>query len=301
MNSITPRLIIIGASGLIGWELFSAATQAGCRVLGTYADHAKPGLVRFDIRTDSLLKVAPDLGPLDTVYMLSAFSNPSWVYQHPEEARALNVTATRALIDTVSAVGGRLVFMSSVEVFDGLVGGYSEASSPAPLNLYGRMKLEIEQYVEGLSSPFCIVRTSWNVGWSTTQRCVVKLTYDTLLAAGARMAHDNTFSIADSRDTAAGLLALASHPAVKRLHLASSQTLIRTELADLIIATSRRAAEMAYTPTTFASIPYTEPRARLNHLDCSWATTQLGLRFRPAVDIIRDKVRLLDAPAPSAA
>jgi dTDP-4-dehydrorhamnose reductase len=294
MNTSESRLIIIGASGLIGWELFVAATHSGIRVVGTYSDHPKDGLIRYDLRTQPLSDVIPDLGSSDTVYLLAAYSNPSWIYNHADVAHALNVAGTQRLIDEVSAAGARLIFMSSVEVFDGLTGGYSERSQPAPLNLYGRMKYAVEQHIATLTTPACIVRTGWNVGWSIAQRCVVKLTYETLLTAGARMAQDNTFSIADSRDTAAGLLFLVSRPEINCLHLASSHRLVRTELADLIIATSKRSSQMAYAPTDFASIPYTEPRARLNHLDCVFATTELGLSFRPAIDIIRDKVRLLD-------
>jgi len=122
----------------------------------------------------------------------------------------------------------------------------------------------------------------------------VKLTYDTLVGAEARMANDNTFSISDTHDTAAGLLWLAGQPNLTKLHLASSSYLVRTQLADLIISSSTHGPHMAYQPVPFSDIPYSEPRARLNHLD-NHRATQLGLTFRDAHQIVRDKVSLLDS------
>jgi dTDP-4-dehydrorhamnose reductase len=161
------------------------------------------------------------------------------------------------------------------------------------------MKYEIERHVSQSGGRACIVRTGWNVGWNPSHRCVIKLTYDTLLAPNARMANDNTFSISDVRDTANGLLRLAQLPQLTKIHLASTPFLVRHTLADAIIARSALGARMSYQPTRFEEIPYTEPRARLNHLDNSLAVRELGLAFRPAEEIIRAKVELLDRSASS--
>lgn len=289
------RLIVVGASGLIGGELCAAARAERREVVGTFSEHSQPSLVHFDLRTEELVRLLPDLGPDDVVYLLSAYSNPSWIHTHFEAAQAVNVTATRRLIDAVSATGARLIFMSSVEVFDGRRGDYTEEATPAPLNDYGRMKFEIERHIATLSTPACIVRTGWNVGWSAAHRCVIRLTYESLLAPDAKMAFDNTFSISDVRDTALGLLRLSDHPEITKLHLASSPHLVRRELADLIMAASVRSSQMSYRPVSFARIAYSEPRAQLNHLNNHRAVTTLGLAFRSPEEIVRAKVRLLDA------
>ena len=191
------RLIIIGASGLIGSELYSLARNAGRKVIGTYNAVKKDGLAHYDILSRSLRSVVPDLGFGDVVYLLAAYSNPSWIYENQAVSREVNVTCTKRIIDEVIESGAHLIFMSSVEVFDGKDGNYNEKSVPHPLNLYGKMKLEIEEYLSKAEGKSCIVRTGWNVGWNLRHRCVLSLTYETLMQPGAKMAKDNTFSISD--------------------------------------------------------------------------------------------------------
>ena len=52
---------------------------------------------------------------------------------------------------------------------------------------------------------------------------------------------------------------------------------------------------MHYDVVSFAEISYSEPRARLNHLDITLAVTELGMRFKAPEKIIRRKVELLDS------
>jgi len=288
------RLIIVGASGLIGREFFTLARRLGREVIGTCCGREQPGLRRLDLRCQPLRSVVPDLNADDVVCLLAAYSNPAWIFSHPEEAARLNLTATKGVIAEVHQVGGRLVYMSSVEVFDGETGGYDESATPRPLNLYGRMKHEIEGYLTGLGGRHTIVRTGWNVGWDIDHRCVVALTYETLLRPNARMAQDNTFSLIDVRDTAQGLLRLCDEEGLPICHLAGAPPVRRLELAALIKATSRFGEEMAYQTVPFREIPYSEPRGRSNHLDNRLAIDRLGLTFREPEAIIREKVVLLD-------
>lgn len=287
-------MIIIGASGLIGRSLHKAAAAAGEDVIATFNSAPRRGLVHFNMVSQPLRSVVPDLGSEDVVYVLAAYTNPSWIYEHQSDAIALNLDAARRVIDDVFAAGARVIFMSSVEVFDGQEGNYSESSTPHPLNLYGRLKLEIEQYLRQGGGRSCIVRTGWNVAWDPQHRCVVKLTYESLLRPEAKMAHDNTLSVADIDDTAAGLLALGRNPSLRICHLTSTPSLVRTELAALIKSTSRFGAGMAFAAVPFSTIPYSEPRAPRSHLNNSLAVCELGMTFRPVADVVRQKVRLLD-------
>ncbi|MFC1767469.1 sugar nucleotide-binding protein [Candidatus Margulisiibacteriota bacterium] len=288
------RIIIIGASGLIGSSLYSIAKADGIKVVGTYTSKEKEGLIKFNMLTDSIKSVIKDLGPKDVVFLLSAYSNPSWIFEHQKEAHELNVNATRRVVDNVLGSGARLIFMSSVEVFDGKAGNYDEMSLPKPLNLYGKMKYEIEKYLPQVNGNSCIVRTGWNVGWTMESRCVIMLTYKTLIGSNAKMAKDNMFSIIDVKDTAEGLFRLAKNPNIKKMHLASAPPVIRTELADSIIKYSKYGDSMKYKTVSWSDIKYTEPRARLNQLDNSLSISLLGMNYRSPDEIIRQKVELLD-------
>lgn len=288
------RIIIIGASGLIGSELFSLAKAKGKDVIGTYQSLPKDRLTHYDMRSSPLRGFVPDLGHEDVVYLLAAYSNPAWIYNNQNISRELNLVATKRIIDEVIESGARLVFMSSVEVFNGKDGNYNEKSVPEPLNLYGKMKFEIEEYLAKSPGQFCIVRTGWNIGWNASHRCVVRLTYETLMKPNAKMASDNTFSISDVRDTAEGLLRLSKDDSLDKIHLASEPLIVRTDLADLVMHYSCNSDKMKYEITTFSEIPYSEPRAQYNHLDNLLAKERLGMMFRDPERIVRRKVELLD-------
>lgn len=288
------RIIIVGASGNIGRHLFAAAKASGRKVIGTCNTRKNEGLIPYDMRFKPLQSAVFELKPDDVIYLLSAYSNPSWIYNNQKEAIELNLFSTKRIIDEISEVGSRIIFMSSVEVFDGEQGNYNEKSLPRPLNLYGQMKFEIEEYLAEKKCKSCIVRTGWNIGWDFDSRCVIKLTYNTLVHADAKMAKDNIFSIIDVRDTAEGLLRLCDRPDVDVCHLASSPFLLRTELASLIMNFSKYKNLMAYKTVSFSDIPYSEKRGRCNHLDNSFAISSLGINFRLPQDIIRKKVELLD-------
>jgi dTDP-4-dehydrorhamnose reductase len=125
--------------------------------------------------------------------LLSAYSNPTWISKNKIKAKNLNFNSTIDFIEFLKPINPRIIFMSSVEVFDGEKGGYSEKDSPNPLNYYGKLKYNLEKYLENNYSNYTIVRTGWNVGLNKKSRCVVSLTYETLLKKKARMAVFNIF------------------------------------------------------------------------------------------------------------
>lgn len=286
-------MIIVGASGLIGSALFAAARALPREVIGTCYSHENKEFLRYDLLCDQLGPIVAGIRPEDTVYLLSAYTNISWIYANQVKARELNLHATKRLIDEIAKAGARIIFMSSVEVFDGEQGNYNEQSLPHPLSLYGRMKFEIEEYLLKKKYKSCIVRTGWNVGWNIDNPCVIKLTYKALMTPGAKMAQDNIFSIIDVRDTCEGLLRLFDRPDVALCHLASA-SITRTQLASMIMNFSKYKEQMSYETVLFSDIRYPEKRGRNNQIDNSFAVSSLGMNFMPLKDIIHQKVILLD-------
>jgi len=293
---LTSKNIVIGASGLIGGALYDQLKKSGQEVLGTYTHRPRmPDLIKLDMEGDNFSDLCELVGAEDNVYIMSAYSNPSWIYKNREAAEKLNLTGTIRLIDALRSKNPRIIFMSSVEVFDGLKGGYREFDQPKPLNYYGALKFEIEEYLKNTFEKSTIIRTGWNIGLDARSRCVVKLTYDSLLESNARMANDNYFSISDVRDTAEVLRLLSGYPEVRELHICADEVINRAALAKLIQDTSKNGQKMGYRECSFLDIEYSEPRGRVNDLDNSLSKALLGASYRKALDIITDKVRFIDA------
>ena len=287
---------IIGASGVIGSALYDNLKSDGQDVVGSRMTQAgNPDLVPLDLRTADLSNFLSRVSGNDVVYLLAAYSNPSWIFEHKAAAAALNRDGTRRLVDGLRARMPHLIFMSSVEVFDGCNGRYVEGDQPNPLNYYGTLKFEIEQHLRASYPRATIVRTGWNVGVTPASRCVVRLTYETLLKPQARMATDNVFSIIDAKDTAEGLRRLAGADDVREIHFAADAKLHRDELATLICQSSRFGSRMDFIPCQFADIPYSEPRGRLNDLCNDLSKTRLHMQYHSAEGVIRRKVAILDS------
>ena len=261
---------ILGASGLIGGALLNKLQLHGNQVIGTYSKNMEKSLIHFDFLNPDF-EVLKSVKSEDTIFLMTAYSNPNWISENRSAAAKLNLVATKKIINFLSFKMPRIVFMSSVEIFDGTKGCYGENDIANPLNFYGEMKLEIENYLVSQYRNHCIVRTGWNVGLNEKSRCVVQLTYETLLKPNAKMASDNFFSLALVDDTAEILFRLLDKPQVKKIHICSDKVICRTELAKAIIMKSKLANNMSFKDCLFEEIVYKEPRGRINDLDNSFS------------------------------
>lgn len=289
--------IIIGASGLIGGALYDTFSKLNQQVIGTCTTRKseKKDLINFDMTTDDFSPFLDLINSQDNIYLLSAYSNPSWIYDNKAATKKLNLTGTKKLINALKEKNPRIIFMSSVEVFNGETGNYDEFDLPQPLNYYGQLKYEIEKYLKEEYQNSTIVRTGWNIGLNTSSRCVVALTYESLLRPNARMAIDNQFSVVSVADTANALSRLSAYPEIKLLHICSNEVITRTRLAQLICANSVQGDKMLFEDCYFHEIKYTEPRGRLNSLNNLSSKTLLDMRYESAEKTIIDKVHFLDA------
>jgi dTDP-4-dehydrorhamnose reductase len=103
----------------------------------------------------------------DWVVHAAAFTRVDDCEGEQERAMAVNAEGTRHVAEAASAVEARVLYVSTDYVFDGLKGApYTEEDEPAPLNVYGRSKLEGERALrEALpDGRWVIVRSAWLYG-----------------------------------------------------------------------------------------------------------------------------------------
>ena len=287
------KSFIIGASGLIGGALFKLLQSKLIDVCGTYSNNSEKDLIFFDMNQEDY-SCFEGVQQDDIFFILSAYSNPSWIAQNKELAEELNYTRTINLIKFLAGKKVRIIFMSSVEIFDGEKGQYSEDDLPSPLNFYGELKLRIENYLIKNYDNYTIVRTGWNIGLNEKSRCVVQLTYETLLSDNAKMATDNFFSLSSVTDTAEGLYRASLQKNLKKIHICSDKIINRKSMAELVASVSNNGSRMKFSDCLFKDIPYSEPRGRINDLDNSLSKELFGIKYLDAHQLIISKVRYLD-------
>lgn len=135
-----PLVLVTGVAGLIGQYVTKAAER--------WAPHWEVcGLTRQDVDlTDStrVTDIYRTLKPHAVIHC-AALSRTKDCEQHPNKARLVNVTATTHLARLAEKIP--FIFLSSGEVFDGKSERYTEADEAKPINVYGKTKLEAEQFV----------------------------------------------------------------------------------------------------------------------------------------------------------
>jgi len=293
-TEFNKRLVIVGGSGLIGRNLTKACIDKKINFLSTYySNKIFNNQIKFNIN-ENRQELVNKLDEKDIVIIFSAYANPNWVFENKSKAYDFNVVKTIDFINEVKKRKSKIFFLSSVEVFDGKNGNYKENDKKNPLNFYGENKTEVENYIINNLDNYCIVRTGWNIGMSFESRCVIKLTYNTLLSDNAKMAHDNFFTITHVEDFCKNLIQIIDHQDDKVIHLSSDFKISRIQLADSIIKNSLLAKKMRYKKVAFSEIKFKEPRSRLNNLNTELIKSKFNLKFRDPFLVIKEKIKILD-------
>lgn len=146
------KVLVIGASGMVGRAVYNAFGDS--QIFGTCLKNPVDGMIQFDITkpADEIFKkIKPDVAILS-----SALTNADYCEDNREEARKINVTGAKNVIDSCKRHGTKLVYISTYYIFDGTEGLYAEDHKPNPLNYYGQTKLEAER--EAAANDSLIVR-----------------------------------------------------------------------------------------------------------------------------------------------
>jgi dTDP-4-dehydrorhamnose reductase len=288
------RYIIIGASSSIGREMFSFLQKKKIKVLGTYFKKKQSQLVKFDIRKDDIKKLFFEINNNDIVIIFSAITNPLEVLNKKKNSKKINIFGTKRLINALSKIGCKIVYISSVEVFDGKRGAYLESSKTKPLSLYGKHKNMIEKFlINKIKKNYLIIRLCWTICMKKKSRDIISLTYDTINKKNAKMSYDNYFNISHSEDVCNGIFKI-SKTNFNLVHLASKEKISRFDLALMIKKYSINGKEMFFEKIKFKDFKYHEKRARLNFLSSRINQKNLGIKYRSIKKTVLQKLKILD-------
>ena len=139
------RVLILGASGMLGHKLYQTCAAAPLHELGVEGRVVESitagNLPAFDAL---LADVAPD-----AVINCIGVVKQDTAAKDPVASIAVNALFPHQLARSCAAAGARVIHLSTDCVFSGRKGHYSETDSPDGEDLYGRTKLLGEVAVEG--------------------------------------------------------------------------------------------------------------------------------------------------------
>jgi len=278
------RILLLGGSGHIGWELQ--------RSLAPLGEVLAPPRAELDLLDHAALREAVRSLRPDVIVNAAAFTDVDRAETVPDLARSLNALVPAALAEEARQLGATLIHYSTDYVFDGSKSHpYQEHDIPHPLNVYGKTKLEGEQAIESLGGLFLILRTGWV--YSLRRPCfVTRVLGWARRQPTLRIAADQVGSPTWARPLAqatAGILARAAAEGTEWLeqragtyHLACRGAVNRYEWARSILSLDPAKSEQVVQdlqPAASAEFPAPAKRPAFSALDSSRFARAFGVQL----------------------
>ena len=160
------KVLVTGVSGQLGYDVIIELKRRGHEAFGS--DITESADIQLDITDKNdvetvLKKVQPD-----AVIHCAAWTavDAAEDEDNKEKVYAVNVIGTRNIAEVCKQLGCKMIYISTDYVFNGQGSNpwKADCKEYAPLNYYGKTKLEGELAVAELLEKFFIVRIAWVFG-----------------------------------------------------------------------------------------------------------------------------------------
>lgn len=142
------RILIVGASGLVGSHVTVEAIRRGHGTTGTFRHFPVDGLRRLDLADESTTRALLHEVRPDWVVHAAGWTWVDGCEKDPARAHLENAEQPAALARLCREARARFAYFSTTYVFDGEAGPYRESDQPSPINIYAAAKWAGEQAVQ---------------------------------------------------------------------------------------------------------------------------------------------------------
>ncbi|CAH9019148.1 dTDP-4-dehydrorhamnose reductase [Candidatus Nitrosacidococcus sp. I8] len=151
------KIIIIGTSGQIGWELQRTLASLG-EVISL--ERSQLDLSKLETIRSCLMVHRPNL-----IINAAAYTQVDKAEEEQELAMTINGIAPGVLAEIAKELDSVLIHYSTDYIFDGKSSTpYQERDIPNPINIYGKTKLAGERAIIEIGGNYLIFRTCWVYG-----------------------------------------------------------------------------------------------------------------------------------------
>jgi dTDP-4-dehydrorhamnose reductase len=275
------KVLITGCNGLLGQKLVRFA-PAGFHVLGVDL-HEQSVAILSDYRsvdlsqTGAAAEVARQWQPA-WILNAAAFTDVDGAEIKREQCYRVNVTLVENLIQACSAIGAKMVHVSTDYIFDGRNGPYREEDPPNPIGYYGATKLAGEEALLNSTIQYAIARTMVLYG----QGVRVRPNFVTWLVATlsqrqpVRIVNDQFGNTTLADELAEGIWQMVLHQSRGIYHLAGREIVDRYTFA-LKIAHVFELDAALIEPVATAQLQQRAPRPMKSGLVVQKAMNELGV------------------------
>jgi dTDP-4-dehydrorhamnose reductase len=257
---MTERIVVIGASGQLGFDLMRAFENR--QPVGV--DHAMVDIEAPNAISEMIARLEPTL-----VINTAAFHNVELCETRADRAFAVNALAVGNLAAQCESSGIPLVHISTDYVFDGRASEpYAEDAPANPISIYGISKLAGELLIRRRTDRHFIVRTSglYGLRGSTTKGYTFIERMLTQASAGQKLSvvNDMTFSPSFTLHVAKAIRDIVERGTFGTFHVTNSGQCTWYEFASEIFRQAGLSPEV--TPVTTDAFPTQARRPRFSAL-----------------------------------
>ncbi len=159
------RLLITGASGLLGLNLALQASGLGYDVTGwvndTHLSQAPFHVEQVNLLAKDQIKQRTQAISPELIIHCAALANLEAAEADPDLASQLNSDVPGIIAEIASKQNIQFIHISTDAVFDGQQSAYCEGDNPSPVSVYARTKLEGENAVRDVNPKALIARVNF--------------------------------------------------------------------------------------------------------------------------------------------
>ncbi len=222
------RIWIAGAQGQVGSAFAQLLDTVELEVLLT--DKSDVDVTNMD----EVRKYA-EMNRPDVIINCTGIGGIEYCQQHSDLAYKVNAIGARNLSVAARSVHGKMVQLSTDDIFDGKAAeSYNEFSIPTPVSIYGKSKLAGEEFVKTIAPRYLIIRSSWVYGKG--ENFVTWLLQEAKKSKEIFVAEDQFGSPTSANELAEAIYRLLMEDAYGLYHVVCQGVCSRREFAEKILA-----------------------------------------------------------------
>jgi dTDP-4-dehydrorhamnose reductase len=273
------RILVTGASGLLGTRICQLATRQNYEVFSAHSEHIPQfGVpIKLDITDGTALKRLFKKTKPDALVHSAALTDVDKCEKEKGLAWKINVESTSNIAQLCHKHNCFLVYVSTDYVFNGEKESYKETDPTAPINNYGLTKLKGEEEIKQSGAEYCIARPSVIYG---SIPAAGKVNFALWLVERLRK-KEETKTVTDqwnsptlNTNLAEMILEIVERKITGTFHLAGATRLSRREFAQKIAETFNL-DENLLRPTSSEKMPWIAKRPRDTSLNVEKAKQTL--------------------------
>lgn len=158
------KILVTGCNGQLGRAVRKEYAGEEVTFINTDVTEGE-GVLALDITdVDAVMELVRKENP-DVIINCAAHTNVDLCEKQWDSAYRINAIGPRNLSIAATAVGAKMIHVSTDYVFEGNgTRPYTEFDAPNPISAYGKTKLEGERFVQAFADRYFILRTAWLYG-----------------------------------------------------------------------------------------------------------------------------------------